>query len=351
VILTIITYGVTCLIILKPINRLVGRIGVKRTFFLHIVASVIMLTIALNISVQHKYLFFLWQFTNAFAIMLYRIPLNAYFSKFGNVKTRGKEFSYTLIVQNLAAMVAAIVLGELIDRTGLHIYLWISTGLTVIAALVLWGKDEDDKKIHIDTRTRRQDIPVRIRRAYFYSRLPYAFNNDFLVIWITVAVGKFALAGIYFAMTILAQMTVSYIAGYYSDRGKVKTIFYLAVAVTSVLWLFVPFVKNAFDIFILQFVIGIGNLVVETPVEREYYNLAKVSDHELSFAFIREQSIQSGLVIGGIITLVAVSLIKQWHYLLVLGALYPLALTLMFKNYRSGEQRGYAPTLSPEPTK
>jgi hypothetical protein len=98
-----------------------------------------------------------------------------------------------------------------------------------------------------------------------------------------------------------------------------------------VLWLFVPFIKHAFDIFILQFLLGVSNLIVETPVEREYYNLAKQSGHDLSFAFVREQSIQSGLVIGGIITLIAVSLVKQWQYLLVLGALYPLALTLMFK--------------------
>lgn len=126
-------------------------------------------------------------------------------------------------------------------------------------------------------------------------------------------------------------MAVSYLTGYFSDKGKIKKVFYAAVALTSVLWLFVPFVKETTGIFMLQFILGITNLVVETPVEREYYNLAKLSGNDLGFAFVREWSIQAGLVVGSALTLIAVLFIKQWQYLLVLGALYPLALTLMFK--------------------
>jgi MFS family permease len=267
---------------------------------------------------------------NAFVVMLCRIPLNAYFSRFGDIGNRGKEFSYGIIAQNLAAIIAVVFLGKLIDKTGLHIFLVIQTITIIIAALILWGSDGDDMKIAIPTEVKKEDVPLRVRRAYLYSRLPYAFNKDMLVIWITILMGKFVLTGIYFAITIVSQMIVSYLAGYFSDKGTIKKVFYVAVALTAFLWLFIPFVRFSFDVFLLQFILGVSNLVVETPVEREYYNLAKLSGNDLGFSWVREWSIQSGIVLGCLLTLVLVFFVKQWQYLLLLGAFYPLALTLIF---------------------
>ncbi len=164
--------------------------------------------------------------------------------------------------------------------------------------------------LSFDTKPKDIVIPDRVKIAFFYSCLPYSFTNDLFVIWITIHFGNFEIAGIYFGASIISQMLVSYLVGYYSDRGKIMKIFYTSVALSVVFWLLVPFATTILIVFILQSTIGMLTLAVGTPAERGYYSITKASGEELSFSFARERYIQLGLLVRGVFTLIAVLLVK-----------------------------------------
>ncbi|HDN60106.1 MAG TPA: MFS transporter, partial [Candidatus Marinimicrobia bacterium] len=209
VVLNIIVYSVTCLLIIKPISKLIGTLGIKKTFILHSIPVLISFFIVTNISLEWSSLFYLWMFVHAFAVMLYRIPLTAYFSHYGNHETRGKEVGLANVVQKLASVAGPILFGALIDQTGLVVFFAIKTLIHFAAAFVLGLKNDSRVKVDTSIFKLSRIVPRKVSKAFFFSQLPYPFVSDLFFIWVTLKFGSFTLAGIFISAKVALEILLS----------------------------------------------------------------------------------------------------------------------------------------------
>src|SRR5262249_50992241 len=86
VLATILVYGITALVALKPVGILIEKVGPQTTFRLHAITEIskYLALISIFLFPTHQLTFFIFiQFFNGFNVMLSRIPLTAYFSAYG----------------------------------------------------------------------------------------------------------------------------------------------------------------------------------------------------------------------------------------------------------------------------
>lgn len=332
VILATMIYGITAYLMMRPIAWLVNKIGAKKTFFLHLVPFVAKYLVTISINPHRVYFVYITNFIHGINLMLYRIPVTAYFSRFGDNEDRGKEISYINLIYGIVGIGFAFFSGALLDKNHFVLWVTIQAVVLVISDFVLWSRTDPNLKIFIRTKITDQRVPSKVFKTYFIQGLPYSFYADLFFIWVTLKVGNFTLAGIFVGLKIALSLLVSYMVGYFSDKQKIRRIFYLTVLLTSLFYLFVPFVRNGIQIFALQFSIGLSGLVIDIPVDREYHNLAKDSGSEFSFSLIREKSGNLGMVIGGAAAIGIILLIKNWWWLFPLAILYPIGATFMLKD-------------------
>src|SRR5262249_11883559 len=126
-------------------------------------------------------------------LMLYRVPVTAYFSRFGDNDRRGKQISYVNIMYGLVGMAFALFFGSALDRHGFTLVITLQLIVLVISDLVLWSRTDPNVKMFIETRIEKAKVPFRVLKTYFVGELPYTFTADLLFIWITLRVGSFTL--------------------------------------------------------------------------------------------------------------------------------------------------------------
>lgn len=326
IMITILIYAITALLITKPIGYLIGKWGIKKTFILHLIPTIASFFIVINISEGNYFLFFFWQFVHAFTVMLWRIPLNAYFSHNGDNNERGKEIVKGNILNILSGLIIPIFFGALVDKTGLVIFLGIKTLVHVIAGFVLGFKKDKKVKVDFNFKNFRKKVSSKVSKTFFFKTLPYAFSHNFLTIWIVINLGSFTLAGIFAAMKITTSILFNLFVGKLIDKNKIRNYFILSIFVSSLFFVVIPFVENALQIFILQFIFGLSTIILETVMNKEYHNEAKNSRDEVSYSIWREICIQGGLVVGGSVSLVLLQFVKEWQFLLPLGIISVLSL-------------------------
>ena|GEM_PF-5634896 len=331
VILATMIYGMTAYLMIRPIAWLTNKIGAKSTFFLHLIPFVAKYVITINVNPHRVYFVFIINFIHGINLMLYRIPVTAYFSRFGDNADRGKEISYINLIYGIVGIGFALFSGSLLDRNHFVLLITIQAIVLVISDFVLWSRTDPNLKLFVQTKITNQQVPSKVFKTYFIQDLPYTFYADLFFIWVTLKVGSFTLAGLFVGLKIALSILISYLVGYFSDRQKIRRVFYLTVLLTSIFYLFVPFVHNGVQIFILQFSIGLSGLIIDIPVEREYHNLAKSSGNEFSFSLTREKSGNLGMVIGGAVAIGLILIIKNWWWLFPLAILYPIGATFMLK--------------------
>jgi MFS family permease len=331
VVLATVVYSITALCVLRPVRYLVNNFGVKNTFMLHLIPLFVQYIVTVNVNSERTYFIYIINFIHAISLMLYRIPVDAYFSRFGNEKDRGKEVGYSNILSGVSGIVFAVFFGTLLDNSGFAIVITIQFLVHLIASFVLWDKKDPNLKIFVETKISKIQVPARVIKTYFLGHLPYAFMADLFFIWVTLHLGSFTLVGIFVGLKMALEMMLSFIVGYLTDASRIKTAFYITVALSSVLWILVPFADQPLHVFMLQFFLGISGLIISIPIDREYYNLAQQSGNEVSFAIIKEKSIMLGMILGGIISIVLILLVKNWYLLLPLAAIFGLAQIFMFR--------------------
>lgn len=327
----ILVYGLTCLVILKPVGILVERVGPQITFRLHVLSEIAKYIALLFIFVfpEHQFLFFvLVQFFNAFNVMLSRIPLTAYFSAYGENSERGSQIGLTNNLQILATVLVPVLAGALIQRTGLILIMTITMLVNVAAIFML--KFDARVKVQNPVRFRElfKSMPKPFTRAFFIGNLPYPFMADLASIYIAIVFQSFTVLGIFVGLRMAVTALLNYSVGRMTDAHKAHRFFFWGVLISSIFWLILPFVHHAWSIVILQFTVGLAGLVTPIPFEGAYHNLAKESGRPLEFSVWREVSTQAGLVIGCIITILVLrfGLVSNWQMLLPLGSISALAL-------------------------
>ena len=327
----ILTYGITCLLILKPVGILIEKIGPQATFRLHAIAEILKYLALLCIFIFPEYqlaFFLLLQFFNGFNVMLGRIPLTAYFSVYGSNDIRGAQIGLTNNIQVITGVLVPIVAGALIQETGIILVTTITMLINVVSTFVLKFDNKVRMQNPIQLRRLMSSVPSVFTKAFFFGKLPYPFAADLLSIYIAISLQSFVVLGILIGLRTAATIVLNYIAGRLTDSRSIRRIFFWCVLVGSTFWLILPFVHSAQVIFALQFTLGLIGLITTIPFESAYHNAAKQSEQSLEFALWREIVIQIGLVIGtGLAILVLQSgLVSDWTKLLPFGALSLLAL-------------------------
>lgn len=327
----ILTYGLTCLVILKPVGILLEKIGPQRTFRLHIISEVLKYLSFLCIFIvpSHALAFFLLvQFFNAFNVMLSRIPLTAYFSAYGDNAKRGQQIGLTNNIQLVCGVLVPIVVGALIQQTGIIIITSVIFIAHVIAAFILTFDEHVKIKNPIQIKNLIALVPAAFTKSFFISKLAYPFSADLLAIYIAITLQSFAVLGIFIGLRTGIAVVLNYAVGRMTDTKNIRSIYFFAVIVSSLFWLVLPSIHEATAIFILQFTLGLAGLVTSIPFEGVYHNTAKESGAPLQFAIWREITIQAGLVVGTSITMLLLwtGLVKNWQTLLPFGALSALAM-------------------------
>ena len=166
----ILTYGLTCMVILKPVGILIEKIGPQSTFRLHAVSEALKYFSLISIFIfpLHQLAFFLlWQFFNGFNVMLDRIPLTAYFSVYGDNNKRGSQIGLTNNIQILASVIVPVIAGALIEKTGIILITSIATIVNILAIFVL----------NFDGRVKMEN-PVNFKKLF--SSVPISFTKSFL---------------------------------------------------------------------------------------------------------------------------------------------------------------------------
>lgn len=327
----ILVYGATCLAILKPVAVLVERIGPQTTFRLHAISDIakyVSLVSIFLLPTWGYYFFFLLSFFNSFNVMLSRIPLTAYFSAYGDSLHRGSQIGLVNNIQVLAAVLMPVLAGALIEETGLILTATIALVVNLIAISVLKFDETVRVRDPVRFRSLRQAVPRPFTRAFFVAHLPYPLAADLFAIYIAAAFGSFTIYGMFVGLRVAVTILLNYVVGRMTDAHRARRLFFWGVLLSSAFWLFLPFVREAWAIVILQFTLGLGGLVTSIPFEGAYHNEAKRAEKPLEFAIWREIAIQSGLVIGCLLLILAIEtgLVADWRTLLPLGAISGLAL-------------------------
>lgn len=344
---TILTYGVTCLIILKPVGILIERIGPQNTFRLHGVSEVLKYFSLLCIFFfpEHQLAFFLlWQFFNGFNVMLSRIPLTAYFSTYGDNSKRGSQIGLTNNIQILASIIVPILAGALIQRTGIVLISSITTLGSIIAIFVLRFDGRVAIKNVVNFRELYRSVPKSFTKSFFISKLVYPFSADLLSIYIAISLKSFTVLGIFVGLRTAINILLNYFVGNLTDKRSIHLFFFGSVIISSAFWLVLPFLHEAKAVFLLQFTLGLAGLITSIPYESVYHNIAKQSGNSLQFALWREVVIQAGLVVGCIviIMLLKTGVVSDWQILLPFGAVSALAM-LFFLPYLNNTRIGTLP--------
>ncbi len=321
--LVISVYGASCLLAVKPVAMITGRLGIHKTFLLHMIPLVIVYAIVWKIhdmGAEVSLWFYAWQFFHAWNVMLMRIPLTAYFSHYGRPELRGRELGLAGVIQRAAALAAPVIFGALVDETGLMLYYTLQTLILLGAAFSLGIRD--DKHIKVDLRPYRfyRIVPGNVSKTFFFSRTSYIFTDDLFFIWVAVSFGGMMFAGVFTAARLGCEMLLSWWVGDRVDRGRVRSLFFGCVALSALFWLVVPFAANAVEIFALQFTVGLAGLIVDIPAEQQYHNRAKESGQELNYAVWKEICIHAGIVVSGVFAVLILSFVEDWRWGIMLGA-------------------------------
>lgn len=323
---TILVYGLTCLLIMKPIIMLMNKIWEKYTFYMHLIPSLLSFFIIINISLENHILFYLWMFVHAFTIMLSRIPLTAYFTKSLWKWKEWKEISLFNNIESIASVLAPIIFWALIDKTWIIIYVWISLVVNFIAAMILWWKqNEEKKKLNPNLSHYLKILPKRIKKWLFISNLPYPLTQDLLFIWIISILWNFTIAWFVIWIKILFEIALTYIVWRFCDRWKIRNIFYIMIIISSAFWFLVLWIDNPIYASAIQILFGMTNLVIDIPIKYEYHKEAKKSWKEIEFSIAKEIAVQWWIVAGSIpIIFLAYILQDKWHYLFPIWILMPI---------------------------
>lgn len=320
VVINIMVFAISALTAVQVTNFLINKIGVKKTFILHAIPTALSFFIVINVTPEHWWLFYLWMVSHGYKAMLWRIPLNAFFTYYGENGVRGKQLGIARILEAIANIIVPILFGALIDRTGIIIFFGIQTIMHIIAASVLGVKNDFKPKSKANLSTLIKKFPPNFKKAFFYMHLPYPFVADLFFIWVTIQFGSFVLAGVFIGLRVALQIVLSFLIGHLADQDRVRKIFLGSIILGAFFWFLIPFAGNAQEIFLLQFTIGISLLIAEIPFEREYHNAAKSLNRETGYSLAREIYTQLGMVIGCLFSLVLIYFIPEWKWLMVLGA-------------------------------
>ena len=325
VVVIMMTYAMSCLLILKPVTAIINRVGVRRAYALHfipsIMASAITIYIAMKGSPAGWFWPCAWMFVHAWNIMLDQIPTMAYFSHFGRPETRGADLGLATVFQRIASIGAPILFGYLLADGGMVAFVVVQSLIGLLAGFALGLKKDDPIHVDEDVFKLHKFAPKNFTLSFFVQNLPYAFTQDLFFIWLVMKFGgDYKTIGIFYGMRLALDMLLSWLIGKYSDAGRVRLFYILAVMLTSVFWLIMPFADFAWQIAALQFTLGLMRLAIDIPYEREYHNQAKQSGRPLAWSIWRMVSIESGLAVGSVFALLIVSHAQDWHWFMLLGA-------------------------------
>lgn len=339
----ILTYGLTCLAILKPVGILIEKIGPQNTFRLHGISEVLKYFSLISIFFFPTYqltFFLLWQFFNGFNVMFGRIPLTAYFSIYGDNGKRGSQIGLTNNIQILASVIVPVIAGALIEKTGIILITTIATLVNILAIFVLNFDGRVKMENPINFKRLFSSVPIAFTKSFFVGKLVYPFAADLLSIYIAISLHSFTVLGIFIGLRTAANILLNYFVGRMTDSRIVRPFFFGTVLISSAFWLVLPFVHEANAIFLLQFTLGLAGLITSIPFESVYHNVAKQSGNPVQFALWREVAIQTGLVVGStvIILLLKFNIVSDWRLLLPLGSVSALALLFVLP-YLSGNRK------------
>lgn len=339
----ILTYGLTCLVILKPVGILIEKIGPQSTFRLHGISEALKYfsLIFIFIFPTHQLMFFLlWQFFNGFNVMLSRIPLTAYFSVYGDNSNRGSQIGLTNNIQILASVVVPVIAGALIQQTGIIFITTIATAVNVLAIFVLSFDGRASIKNPVKFKELFASVPISFTKSFFFGKLVYPFAADLLSIYIAISLHSFVVLGIFIGLRTAVNILLNYFVGRMTDTHIVRLFFFWTVLVSSLFWLVLPFIHEASAIFLLQFTLGLAGLITAIPFESVYHNVAKQSGHPVQFALWREVATQAGLVIGSMIIIIVLQfgLVADWQTLLPFGSVSALAMLFVLPLMKSTQR-------------
>src|SRR3989344_4388853 len=230
----ILTYGLTCLIILKPVGILIEKIGPQSTFRLHGISEALKYFSLVSIFIfpAHQILFFLlWQFFNGFNVMLRRIPLTAYFSVYGDNSKRGSQIGLTNNIQILASVVVPVIAGALIDQTGIILLTTITTAVSILAIFVLNFDGRVNMENPVKFKQLFLSVPKSFTKSFFFGKLVYPFSADLLSIYIAISLHSFTILGIFIGLRTAVNILLNYFVGRMTDTRLIRPFFFGTVLI------------------------------------------------------------------------------------------------------------------------
>ncbi|MBI5621821.1 MFS transporter [Candidatus Falkowbacteria bacterium] len=342
----ILTYGLTCLIILKPVGMLIEKIGPQRTFRWHALSEALKYfsLLAIFIIPTHQFLFFiLLQWFNGFNVMFNRIPLTAYFSVYGDNDHRGSQIGLTNTIQIVASVIAPVIAGVLIEQTGLILITTLTTLTSIGAIFILRFDGRVSITNPVRFKTLISNVPPAFTKAFFFGKLVYPYAADLLSIYIAIVLQSFTVLGIFVGLRTAVAVTLNYLVGRATDRQNIRSFFVWCTLSGSAFWFIIPFIHHAPAMFILQFTLGLLGIVTAIPFESTYHNRAKRSGNSLQFALWREVATQTGLVVGVLVIMgvLQLGLVAHWQSLLPIGALSMLAMLFVVPHIPARRSSGH----------
>lgn len=328
------SFGVSALIILPLVKFLLKRIGIRRTFMLHIIPKTIsacLIFYAYHLAVSGEsptIILMLWMFFHAFTIIFSRTSSTAYFTFFGKNEDRGKDLGMASIISKIAAVASPVFFGSSINEGGMLVFIVIQTILTFLSSLCLGFNRDKHVTVNHPILSYWKRAPKRLTKGVTFAQLARPFMDDLFFIWLVASFsGDYQVVGIFYGLKLALDMILSYYVGKYADKDKVRPYYIIGVLLAAAFWLVVPFAENGWVIAVLQFSLGLSSLVIDIPYEREYHNMAK--EDPIGYALWRETCVLIGFTFACLLALLLMTYVEQWHWFMLLGAPATLAMLWM----------------------
>jgi hypothetical protein len=337
----IFTYAVTCLILLPFIPRIISRLGLRKTFYLHTV-FVFFKIISVFLLVEYEWVavFFLLQFFNAFNVMFMRIPLETHFSLKGSCEKRGRSIALENTILIVSGALGGVFAGHILDTQGILFWEVFHFGMIIVAAFVMDISDEKVELYSTKIKEYKKIFPKKLEQSLFFTNIFYPFTRDFLPMWIIINLGSFTIGAYFLLFRFVMSIFLNNFIGKIVDLNKAHSFYVLSVVLSSIFYLLIPFVTSSVNLFLLSFSLGLFAIIIEIPFRRTYYLLSKANAHTTEFMIYKELIIQKSLFFSCVIALVLLSFVTQWEYLLALGSLSSLAFLYLKPNLISTHSQG-----------
>lgn len=276
--------------------------------------------------------------TNAFCLA----PLNRISGAIGN-STSPRIHSYISIIEYVGALIMAIISGYLLDSVDTKIIALIGMGLYIIFTLTfMYCYTEDETQIKIQSGEITELEKLNLKQIKENKKFSLKKYNPLIaegligcltlldILWpvfIYQKYGTFASVGLMNACYYIGAVIGSYVIGKISVKHSWSCLVIICILLSTIIWIIRPFINSTFILFLLNMLIGFGELITYIALNSVYFayykdykdrgeklihkdGLRRLVSVPLSFVFVGSLSLRLPIMlIGGVYGLLSLQII------------------------------------------